>query len=389
VTRKYDVVVIGGGIHGVGVAQATAADGYSVLLLEQSGLASGTSSKSSKLIHGGLRYLETGQLSLVRESLRERELLLRLAPDLVQRRAFFIPIYPNTSRRPWLLRTGLALYSLLAGMRKTVRFRSVPRREWSSLDGLLTDRLQHVFQYWDAQADDAALTRSVMKSAETLGAELACPAEFVAATIDDDGCEVDYRVGSAEHRVRCLALVNAAGPWACRVADRIIPPPPTAVVDLVQGTHLELPGIIARGCYYVESQLDQRAVFVMPWQDHTLLGTTEVPYTGNPSLVHPLDLEIRYLLDVYSHYFPNRPTEILKCWSGLRVLPAAEGSAFKRSRETQLPADNEGRPRVVSIFGGKLTGYRATSHKVMIKLHRTLPLKKPRADTREIRLSPA
>jgi glycerol-3-phosphate dehydrogenase len=356
--------------------------------MEQKGLASGTSSRSSKLIHGGLRYLETGQISLVRESLRERELLLRLAPNLVRRVAFFIPVYPHISRRPWRLRAGLSMYSVLAGLRKNVRFRSVPRREWGRLDGLRTQDLQHVFQYWDAQTDDVALTRAVMKSAEMLGAELACPAEFLSARIDDDGCEVEFRMNSAEKLVRCLAIVNAAGPWAREVAHRITPRPPTVDVDLVQGTHLELPGTIERGCYYVEALADRRAVFVMPWHQCTLVGTTEIKYEGHPSGVCPLDSEIRYLLDVYTDYFPSRSTEVLRSWAGLRVLPTADTAAFHRSRETQIPADNEGRPRVISIFGGKLTGYRATSHKVMDKLRRTLPLRKPRADTRKLTLQP-
>ena len=385
--KKYDVIVVGGGIHGVGVAQAVAADGYSVLVVEQTKLAAGTSCKSSKLIHGGLRYLESFEFSLVRESLRERELLLKLAPDLVHRQEFFIPVYPNTSRRPWLLRTGLWTYSLLAGFKKQVRFRKVPKPEWSSLDGLNTERLQTVFQYSDAQTDDAALTRAVMRSAESIGAEIACPVELVAATIDSDHVTAKIRSATSTQQIQCEVIVNAAGPWASKIAERISPTPPVVPVDLVQGTHVELPGIVEQGCYYIESPTDQRAVFVMPWKGHTLLGTTELAYDGDPKKPAPTEDETSYLLEVYAHYFPNRSREILDQWAGLRVLPNSTGKAFHRSRETQLPVDRESAPRVISIFGGKLTGYRATAQKVMKKIQRTLPIKKPIADTRKMTLT--
>ena len=158
---QFDVVVIGGGIHGVGVAQAAAAAGYSVAVLEKTALAAGTSSKSSKLIHGGLRYLESGDFSLVRESLQERELLLKLAPGLVRRQQFFIPVYSGTSRNRWWLFVGLAFYSVLAGLKTHSRFSRVKRAEWSGLDGLLTEDLKEVFQYDDGQTDDVLLTEII------------------------------------------------------------------------------------------------------------------------------------------------------------------------------------------------------------------------------------
>jgi glycerol-3-phosphate dehydrogenase len=159
-------------------------------------------------------------------------------------------------------------------------------------------------------------------------------------------------------------------------------------VELVQGTHLELPGEVTQGCYYVESMSDRRAVFVIPWKGRTMLGTTELKFDDDPRKSAPTDGEVSYLLEVYGHYFPSRSQEVLDRWAGLRVLPAASGAAFHRSRETQLPADREGSPRVISIFGGKLTGYRATAQKVMQKIRRTLPVRKPVADTRKLMLAP-
>ena len=381
--EHFDVVVIGGGIHGVGVAQAAACAGYTVLLLEQRALAAGTSSRSSKLIHGGLRYLEGGDFGLVRESLHERSILLHIAPDLVRLQAFHIPVYPDTTRRPLTLRTGLLLYALLGGFRAECRFRRLRPGEWDELDGLDTRRLQAVFRYLDAQTDDAALTRAVMHSAGTYGARLACPAEFIAARVGREHCEVQYREHDSGRHCTAGVLVNAAGPWVTDVAARIEP-----AVELVQGTHLVLAGTLSRGAYYLEAPQDQRAVFLLPQGGHCLLGTTEQPYAGEPDLVHPLEQEQDYLLEVLHHYFPARPDQVLGRFAGLRVLPANHAAVSARSRETQLPVDNEQRPRVLSIYGGKLTGYRATAQKILRRLAPGLPAPRPVADTARLPLMP-
>ena len=388
-TDHFDVVVIGGGIHGVGVAQAAACDGYSVLLLEQSGLASATSGSSSKLIHGGLRYLEGLHVSLVRESLHERALLLKLAPELVQLQAFHIPIYPETSRRPLTIRAGLSLYALLGGLHPANRFRALPPEEWQDLDGLATHRLQAVYRYYDARTDDAALTRAVMRSAAELGASLRCPAEFTAAEIAVDGCSVHYALNGVVTSCTARVLVNAAGPWLNAVAGRIRPPPSTIAVDLVQGTHLILEGRVEQGGYYLEAPADRRAVFLLPWKDRTLLGTTETVYTGDPAEVVPLASEEAYLLETLRHYFPQRPHTVVGRFAGLRVLPASGSSVFARSRETRFETDDPRHPRVVSIYGGKLTGYRVTAQRVMRLLHRTLPSRTPVANTAHLELTPA
>jgi glycerol-3-phosphate dehydrogenase len=383
--KEYDVIIIGGGIHGAGVLQAAAAAGHKALLIERQALASGTSSRSSKLIHGGLRYLESGQFALVRESLRERAIHLRIASELVELKAFFIPVYRDTRRRPWQLKIGLWMYALLGGFDAATRFGSVPKTEWPSLDGLKTLDLDAVIRYHDAQTNDAQLTRAVVKSALGLGAEIAMPAKFTLATLSEDGVRVSYATSGSSIEVKARVLVNAAGPWATQVARAVHPAIAVPDVDLVQGTHIVIPHPVTAGIYYVESPTDGRAVFVMPWRGATLIGTTETPYHGDPDQVHPLPEEEEYLLAVVRHYFPHLSaltrSDITERFAGLRVLPAATQAAFDRSRETIFTTDRDARPRVLSIYGGKLTGWRAAAAHVMQRISPSLPAAVRQAET--------
>jgi glycerol-3-phosphate dehydrogenase len=383
--KEYDVIIIGGGIHGAGVLQAAVAAGHSALLIEREGLAAGTSSRSSKLIHGGLRYLESGQFALVRESLRERAIHLRIAAELVELKPFHIPVYRDTRRRPWQLKIGLWLYALLGGFDAATRFGSVPESEWPQLDGLKTQGLDAVIRYHDAQTDDASLTRAVVKSAVQLGAEVAMPARYSRAILTDDGVTVTYSAAGGAVQCKARVLINAAGPWAMQASRMVEPAISIPDVDLVQGTHIVIPHPLAAGIYYVESPTDGRAVFVMPWAGATLVGTTETPYRGDPDDVHPLAAEEEYLLAVVRHYFPALSSltreDISERFAGLRVLPAATQAAFDRSRETLFTTDRDVRPRVLCIYGGKLTGWRAAAAHVMQRISPSLPAAVKRADT--------
>jgi glycerol-3-phosphate dehydrogenase len=393
VTAQWDVAIVGAGIHGVGVAQAAAAAGHSVLLLEQTAIAAGSSSRSSKLVHGGLRYLESAQLRLVRESLHERTLMLRLAPGLVRLQTFYIPVYARTRRRPWQLRAGLSLYALLAGLGPGCRFGTVPRSRWGRLDGLDTTGLEQVFWYHDAQTDDAALTGAVLRSAQSLGATLAMPAQFAGATLHDAGVRLRYLHGGRELEAEARVLVNAAGPWAAGVAAAITPAVTVPALELVQGTHIVLATPPAAGAYYLESPRDGRAVFVMPWHGQMLVGTTELPFRGDPATVAPAPHEVHYLLGVLRHYFPalrsGDASLVRSAFAGLRVLPAARGHAFHRSRETLLLPDRSDSPRLLSIYGGKLTTWRAVAARVLARLAPSLPTRPPRARTDQLYLGVA
>lgn len=387
-SRHYDVVIIGAGIHGAGVAQAAAAAGYSVLVIEQyDEPAKGSSSRSSKLIHGGLRYLESGQLHLVHECLRERAILLRIAPHLVKLVPFHIPVYKETRRRPWKIILGLGVYSLLSGK----RFHKVSEKNWHQLDGLRTDNLDAVFSYYDAQTDDAHLTRSVLESARSLGADVVTGAEFTHARLDSKDIEVAYTNSTGAQSSRARVLVNAAGPWVNYVQASVFQqsgkPVKTLDMELVQGSHIVVPGRITHP-YYLEAPQDGRAVFIVPWKNNIMVGTTENHYQGDPAAVRPLDSEIDYLLEIYNHYFRQDlgRAQIIDAFAGLRVLPGGREDAFNKSRETYYLEDNPDRPRLVSIYGGKLTSYRAAADRLLVSIRKTLPRAAPVADTRKLML---
>jgi len=385
---QYDVVVIGAGIHGAGVAQAAAAAGYSVLVLEQyDEVAKGSSSRSSKLIHGGLRYLESGEFHLVKECLRERAMLLRNAPHLVKLVPFHIPVYRDTRRRPWKIALGLMIYSLFS--RK--RFHRISSRDWNQLDGLRCDHLEAVFSYYDAQTDDAHLTRSVLQSARTLGADVITGAEFKQARLFSSEVKVSYVENGQSATVTACVLVNAAGSWVNHVLQRVQLKSGAAMalfdMELVQGTHIVVPGQISHP-YYLEAPQDGRAVFVVPWKNNIMVGTTELHYQGDPADVRPTVAEIEYLLEIYNHYFKRELTseDVVDVFAGLRVLPAGSGNASSKSRETHFHENDPDQPRVVSIYGGKLTSYRATAEKLLRRIKTVLPETTPVADTRSLEI---
>ncbi len=369
-----DVLVIGGGIQGAGAAQAAAAAGFKVALLERREAAIGTSSRSSKLIHGGLRYLESYQFSLVRESLAERQTLLQIAPHLVRLVPFHVPVYRDTRRSPLTIRAGLSLYAALGNLRRSARFEALPRRQWDGLDGLQTDGLRAVFRYQDGQTDDAALCRAVLASAVDLGALVEVGAEVHRIERPDGASRWQVRYGNngEESSLHARVVINAAGPWVNRVAALATPGPPIREIDLVGGTHIELPGELKRGIYYTEAPSDQRAVFSIPWRGHVMVGTTETPFTGDPATVAPTEDEIDYLLAVHRRYFPDSLGEVSAAWAGLRVLPRASGSAFSRPRDVTLVTESPERPSWVSVYGGKLTGYRHTAERILRRITPTL-----------------
>lgn len=386
-TKEHDIVIIGGGIQGAGCAQAAAAAGYSVCLLEKNSWGSATSSHSSKLIHGGLRYFETYQFGLVWKSLHERKILMEIAAPLVKPLPFYIPVYQQSRRQPWMIFTGLSLYSLMGGFNRLSRFRCIPKNKWQDLDGLKTGELKRVYQYWDTQTDDYLLTLAVVRSAEKLGAEIHEYTEFIKADKDSDGYTVKYKQANTEKRVKCRVIINASGPWTAEVQKFIYDAPPSPEVELVQGSHIELEGRLSEAIFYLESPVDRRAMFVMPWHNNTLVGTTETAFSGNPADAGATDEEIDYLLKTVRHYFPDFKCNVIDQFAGLRVLSVQKTGFSERRRDTLIQYDNVKYPKLVSLYGGKLTTYRATSEEVLNRIRRTLGDRGRIKDTKEIFLT--
>ncbi len=358
----YDVVVIGAGIQGAGIAQAAASCGYRTLLLEKQARAGmGTSCKSSKLIHGGLRYLESAQFALARESLQERRRLLRNAPQLVKLIPFYLPVYKYSTRPPWLIWLGLSIYSLFS----RTPFRIIKRQQWGTLDGLQTHNLRQVFQYYDAQTDDQQLTQSVVASAAKLGARV----EFEADLLDSNYThhhQLHYRKQNQDCHISTHYLINCSGAWAMQTQQKIQPLMPLPQLDLVAGSHIVIRRPLKQGAYYLQAS-DQRMIFAMPWkQQMTLIGTTERHYTGEIEQLQPEDKEIDYLLENYNRHFtpPADRRDIFESFAGLRVLQDATDSAFNASRDTII-ISNRDCPGLITVTGGKLTTYRATAEQVV------------------------
>lgn len=382
----YDIVVIGAGIQGAGVAQAAAACGYKTLVIEkfpQAGL--GTSCKSSKLIHGGLRYLESGQFKLVYECLRERKYLLKNAPELVKLIPFYIPVYSNSVRSSWMIWLGLSIYSLFS----LKKFSIVNKSDWESLDGINLKNLKCVYKYFDAQTDDKKLTQAVITSAEKQGADVLYNADFKKSDFQKNKHIVTYTQNSKEKSTTCHCIVNCTGPWVISTQEKIKPLLKTPAIELVAGTHIVVDKPILRGVYYIEAA-DKRAVFVMPWKEQqTLIGTTERLYSDNADKLTPTESEKLYLLETYNSHFNTQLTteNINESFAGLRVLPKNNQSAFNKSRES-LIITNSKQPGLITLIGGKLTAYRASSEDVLTKIKETLgpPEKKKPCDTRKIKI---
>jgi glycerol-3-phosphate dehydrogenase len=401
--QQTDIAIIGGGIAGVAVAQFAQAAGYSVCLLERHDIGGQTSANSSKLIHGGLRYLESGQLHLVFKSLRDRRKLLKLAPSLVKPVPFTIPIYENSQRQAWQIRLGLSLYALLSGFEPLGRFHSIPNAKWHTLNGLKTTGLKAVFQYWDAQTQDQKLTQAVALSAQSLGAQIITQANCTKLTFKDKLWHLSYAKEGITEEIQAAMVINAAGPWVNEVLAGVLKdtsqPLSDALtihaplpIDWIQGSHILLAIPAPTRIFYLESQLDKRVIFVMPWKGHTLIGTTE---TQRPSLstpFTPLATEIDYLLQIYRHYFPTSVSShqalaalVIDTFCGVRVLPKASGSVFSRRRDT-LIIPHTPEPRLLSIYGGKLTTFRDTAKQALTAITAQLGPRKAIADVDKLEL---
>lgn len=368
----FDLLIVGGGITGAGIARDATLRGFSVALVERDDFAGGTSSRSSRLIHGGVRYLEHGYLKLVFEASRERRTLLRIAPHLVRPLQFTWPVY-NGSRLPrWKLRAGLALYDALA------TFRNVGRHRGLSRDGVIAaepalkrDGLKGGATYWDAATDDAALTLANIIDARNAGAVVLNHAGLQSLIFERErvvGALVRDELAGELVRVRATVVINATGPWTDALRRMEDPSAPAAVLG-TKGVHIAVPSdrVGNRAAVTMLSPVDQRVMFCLPGTDQTIIGTTDTHTDARPGEIRATRDDVQYLLDSANAFFPSAklgPRDVIAAWAGIRPLVSSgnTGDPASASREHAITTGPRG---VIAISGGKLTTYREIAQQVV------------------------
>jgi glycerol-3-phosphate dehydrogenase len=373
----FDLIVVGGGVNGAGIARDAAGRGLSVLLVEKDDLAQGTSSRSSKLVHGGLRYLEYHEFRLVREALIEREVLLAAAPHIVWPMRFVLPHSPE-QRPAWLVRLGLFLYDHLGGRKRLPGARSLNLAR-APEGAPIKEAFGGAFEYSDCWVDDARLVVLNAIDARRRGATIRPRVALTSARRDPEGWSVALTEAAtgAALSARGRVLINAAGPWVEEVL-RGAGSNADARARLVKGSHIVTRKFWKGDHAYILQNADQRVVFVIPYQtEFCLIGTTDISFEGDPDDVEISGEEIDYLLDAVNRYFvkPSRRDDVVACFSGLRPLyddKAANPSAVTRDYVFDVDAP-AGLAPMLTIFGGKITTYRKLAGHALDKLKRFLP----------------
>lgn len=360
--KTYDLAVIGGGINGAAIAHLAALRGLSVALAEKSDFAAGTSSKSSKLMHGGIRYLENLEISLVREALKERSFHLKACPHLVRPLPFIIPVYREDRRPLWMMRAGTWLYDFIAGSASIRRRKSLTGEEALELEpGLRKEGLKGAVLYHDAQMDDARLCLENILSARALGADVANYTRVTGLLKKAGkvtGIEVAAEGKSPEAvKIRARRVVSCAGPWTDELL-KMDDPAARPLLRATKGIHLVTSKRLSTHALLIPSSRDRRIFFVLPWKGGSMIGTTDTDFAGNPDEVRADEKDVDYLLEETSRVFPSarlsrRDAEIT--FAGLRPLLRHSGQTSRLSREHEILETRSG---LWVVAGGKYTTYR-------------------------------
>ncbi len=375
--QTVDMFIIGGGINGAGIARDAAGRGLSVILCEKDDLAQGTSSRSGKLVHGGLRYLEYYEFRLVREALIEREVLLNSASHIIWPMRFVLPHSPN-DRPAWLVRLGLFLYDHLGGRKKLPATRTLDLRR-DPEGAPIKDEYTRGFEYSDCWVDDARLVVLNAKDAAEHGAEVLTRTVCNSARREGDLWRVqmtDTRTG-AKRVVMARALVNAGGPWVNDIIGRVAGTNSSRNVRLVKGSHIITPKFWDGPQAYLVQNHDKRVIFINPYEgDKALIGTTDIPYEGAPEAVSADESEIEYLLNAVNRYFKQtlRREDVLQTFSGVRPLyDDGKGNPSAVTRDYVFDLDTTGGAPLLNVFGGKITTFRKLAEHAIQKLQATFP----------------
>ena len=361
--QTFDICIIGGGINGCGIARDAAGRGYKVLLLEKNDLAQATSSASTKLIHGGLRYLEQFEFGLVRKSLKERDVLLNLAPHIIRPMRFILP-HAAHLRPLWMIRLGVAIYDFLAG--KTSLKKS---NKTIIKNKILRRKFKKGIEYSDCWVEDSRLVVLNAMDAMARGAKIMTGTECISLKPQDDEWLIETKCGKIFH---AQTVINAAGPWASKMMSRA-EGVKVKSLRLVKGSHIVIPKLYSESQSYILQNDDGRIVFTIPYEnDYTLVGTTDVDIGHDPDKEISIDVnEINYLKSVVKNYFNKniRDVDMIHTFSGVRPLSDDdEESASKASRDYELDVQNFRGNTILTVLGGKLTTYRILSQQVMDKI---------------------
>lgn len=378
VTGIVDLFVIGGGVNGAGIARDAAGRGLSVVLCEKGDLAEATSSRSGKLVHGGLRYLEYYEFRLVREALTEREVLLEAAPHIIWPLRFVLP-HSSGDRPAWLVRLGLFLYDHLGGRKRLAGTRVLDLRR-SPEGGPIRNDYRKAFEYSDCWVDDSRLVVLNARDAQNRGAVIKTRTACVSARRQDGSWSVEMRHGPTGEtsKIRARALVNAAGPWVNDVIGQVAGLNSAHAVRLVKGSHIVVRRFWSGEHAYLVQNTDKRVIFIVPYEDEfALIGTTDIPYSGSPEAVEIDDTEIEYLLAAVNRYFTKdlQPADIVHTFSGVRPLfddKASNPSAVTRDYTLEIDTA-DGQAPLLSVFGGKITTFRKLSEHAVNRLKPWFP----------------
>ncbi|HLJ54793.1 MAG TPA: glycerol-3-phosphate dehydrogenase/oxidase [Chthonomonadaceae bacterium] len=384
----YDLLVIGGGIVGAGVARDAAMRGLRTLLVEQADFASGTSSRSSRLLHGGLRYLAQGRIGLVREASVEKMTLSRIAPHLCSPLAFDFPVWRGAGPPLWLLSLGVRAYDLLCGGRNLDRSETLrPDRLAERLPGIRTEGLVGGTRHFDGITNDSRLAIDTLRSAEASGATVRNYTTFVSCSRTASGweCELRDELTGTPARVTATVAVNAAGAWASRFPQSAIR------LRLTKGVHL----VIDRRRLSVEDAAilteGDRILFVIPWGERVILGTTDTDFRGDPAIVRASRDDVAYILRVVDRAFPAAKVsaeDVIAAWAGVRPLVAGSDSEGAPSDVSRGHAIRVTQPGWIDVAGGKLTTYRLMAEQAVDLAGRAMGRRLPRSTTSEQRIEP-
>lgn len=366
VQQNYDVAIVGGGINGLAIARDAALRGLKTILFEQEDIGAGASTKTSKLAHGGVRYLEQGDIPVVRDSIKARRYLLQKAPHLVKPLPFLYPVYNNSRRALWQVRLGLTLYDLLDWRRTLPRHQQISKEELQRrFPTLSLDGLQGCCLYYDAQMDDVRLNVATMLGAREAGAIIATHTS-VTDLVKQKGEIIqigfESQMFGISGTISAQMVINATGPWAptLMAVDSVAPK-----YQLVpsKGVHLVLPQVAPDHALILQAPQDGRVFFVIPWKGMSLLGATETPFEGNPADVSVTDSDRNYLLEAFRHYFPQHQEKAIAEFAGVRPLAGRSGRALGSiSRRHVIEMGASG---LLSVLGGKYTTFQEVAREVV------------------------